>query len=337
MPAIGENDRIVCQVHPSQQNREFMDVQAQVEAARTAALVISIADRVTLVVTGRDRLTWLNGLVTCDLVRRFEGGARYGLFTARNGRVLADAIVVVDGVRVLVSVPRSVAPMLREHLEHYIVMEDAELDARTDAFEAWVVHGPRAADVLSAARKGADEGAAAVGGVLDRTGLGGAVVFASREHADATRSALLTAVRALGGAYGDAAGWAALRVERGVPEFGVDFDATTYPQEAGLERVAVSFDKGCYLGQEVVCMLEMRGQVRRKLAALVFDGPGELPSRGAIAADESGQAVGEVTSSVYSPTLGVPVGFAMLRRASAEPGASVVVAGARAQVVERPA
>ncbi len=101
-------------------------------------------------------------------------------------------------------------------------------------------------------------------------------------------------------------GWEALRLERAVPSFGVDFDEKTYPQEAALEKVAVSFDKGCYLGQEVVCMLELRGHVKRKLAALVLDaeGSGLPPSRGAPVNDGQGGTVGEVTSAAMSPTLG---------------------------------
>ena len=104
---------------------------------------------------------------------------------------------------------------------------------------------------------------------------------------------------------GDPAGWNALRLECAVPQFGSDFGDTTYPQEANLEKIAVSFDKGCYLGQEVVCMLEMRGHVKRRLVAVVLDGS-EPPSRGAVVSDEAGAVAGEVTSAAASPTLGHP-------------------------------
>src|SRR5262249_30258701 len=72
------------------------------------------------------------------------------------------------------------------------------------------------------------------------------------------------------GAVGDESAWEALRIEQGVPRFRHDFDESTYPQEASLEKRAVSFDKGCYLGQEVVCMLELRGQVKRKLVPVTL-------------------------------------------------------------------
>jgi folate-binding protein YgfZ len=303
----------------------------QVEAARGSVVAIPGKDLAVLVVTGKDRVTWLNGLLTCDLVKRPEGESRYGLVVLRNGRVLTDATVVVDETRAFVVLPAALVEAVRAHLEHYLVMEDAAMDARADAFEPWSVHGPRSGEVLEAART-----AGASGGLVDRTGLGGAVILAPEAHAGQVRVALEHAVAALGGAIGDDGGWEALRLERGVPRFGVDFDERAYPQEASLEKVAVSFDKGCYLGQEVVCMLQMRGHVKRKLAAIVIDGT-TLPDRGAAVTDEAGVPVGEVTSAAASPTLGKTVALVMIKRAQAEQGQRVVVGGARGEVVDRPA
>jgi tRNA-modifying protein YgfZ len=306
------------------------DPKRQLDAARRAVLAVPSPELATLVVTGKDRVSWLNGLVTCDLVKRPEGEARYGLVVSRSGRVLADPIVVVEGDRALVVVAGEVLERLRAHLEHYLVMEDAETAAAADGFEPWLLHGPRSSDVLVAARA-----AGALGGVVDRTVLGGAIVLAPVELRIGVRSAIEAATQSLGGVIGDSAGWEALRLERGVPRFGVDFDDKMYPQEASLEKTAVSFDKGCYLGQEVVCMLEMRGHVKRKLVSIVLDGA-SLPSRGAAVTDEGGVAVGEVTSSGFSPTLGAPIGLVMVKRAQAAPGARVVVDGALAKVVARP-
>jgi len=306
----------------------FMREKEQVAAAHDGVLALQPGDLATLVVTGKDRVTWLNGLLTCDLVKRAPGAAVYGLAVARNGKVLTDVTVVFDdeGERALVAVPAAVVDALRTHMDHYLVMEDAEMAPGTDAFVAWALHGPRSGEALEAARR-----AGALGGLLDRTGLGGAFVFAPKERASEVAAALAEVAT-----VGDAAGWDALRLERAVPRFGVDFDAQTYPQEAGLEKTAVSFDKGCYLGQEVVCMLQMRGHVKRKLAAVVLDGA-EAPRAGAAVTDEAGAAVGEVTSAAPSPTLGKTVALAMIKRAQAEPGKGVLVGGARGEVVERPA
>ena len=304
------------------------DVRPQLEAARTAALAIARPDMATLVVTGKDRIAWLNGLLTCDLAKRAPGEARYGLGVSRSGRVLADVVVVVDddAERVLLALPAAVVEAVREHFDHYLVMEDVEMAPSTDAFEAWMLHGPRAAQAAAAARE-----AGGVAGTLDRTGLGGAFALAPLEKAADVRAAI-----ARSATLGDEAGWEALRLERGVPRFGADFDDKTYPQEASLEKAAVSFDKGCYLGQEVVCMLEMRGHVKRKLVPLVLDAT-DPPPPGAPVTDDAGQPAGEVTSAVRSPTLGKAVALAMLKRAHAEAGKHVHVGGVRAEVVERPA
>ncbi len=284
---------------------------------------------VTLVATGADRVTWLNGMLTCDLLKRAAGAAIYGLAVARNGRVIADVVTVLDDARerALLVVPGRVAEELRKHLEHYLVMEDVVLAPDVDGFEVWSVHGPGAGDALEAARAAGGEG-----GLLDRTGLGGSIVLAPRDGTSAVRSALATVAT-----LGDEAGWEALRLERAVPRFGVDFDDKTYPQEAQLEKQAVSFDKGCYLGQEVVCMLELRGHVKRMLVRIVVSDGALPPAVGAAVTDEQGTAIGEVTSAGASPTLGKPVVLAMVKRAFSQAGSHVLVDGMRGEVVVRPA
>jgi folate-binding protein YgfZ len=307
------------------------DPSAQVHAARHTVLAVPERDRGVLVVTGKDRVTWLNGLVTCDLVKRHEEGvARYGLVVVRSGRVLVDIVVMLEPEQAIVVVPLDQRAAVREHLDHYLVMEDAEM-APDAAFDLWSLHGPRSADVLRAARQ-----AGAVGAALDRTDLGGAIVLWPHEEPSPGTAALEAAVAGAGGLIGDSGGWEALRLERGLPRFGVDFDDKMYPQEAALEKTAVSFDKGCYLGQEVVCMLEMRGHVKRKLVPLVLDA-GAAPDRGASVTDAAGAAVGEVTSAASSPTLGRAVALALIKRAHTEPGTRLVVGGHSAEVVQRPA
>jgi hypothetical protein len=200
-----------------------------------------------------------------------------------------------------------------------------------DSYSVLALHGPRSSGVLDAVR-----GVGATGGLVDLTGLGGAMLAFPNEKASSVRAALAEALTRESGVLGDDAGWDALRLEQSVPRFGVDFDGTTYPQEAGLEKSAVSFSKGCYLGQEVVCMLQMRGHVKRKLAQLVFEGEG-VPAVGAHVLDEGGADVGHVTSAMPSPTLGKPVALAMVKFAAIEPGRVLVVDGRRARVAEAPA
>lgn len=130
------------------------------------------------------------------------------------------------------------------------------------------------------------------------TGLGGAALVIPK----AREAELLEAGRAELLGEQD---WLRLRLERGVPELGTDFDGQDRPHEAALERRAVSWTKGCYLGQEVVCMQDMRGKVKRSVRALAVQAPEDAPiGPGAVIVNASGEDVGNVTSAAYSPLAG---------------------------------
>jgi hypothetical protein len=297
-------------------------------AAHESVLAIAQTGLALIEVTGSDRAPWLNGLVTCDVMKCDSKRAAYGLVLLRNGRIMADAVVAVDevGERVLVAVPASLTSPLLAHLAHYLVMEDAEIRAREEGFTAWALHGPRSVHVAEMVR-----GADVVGGALDRTGLGGALLVVPEPGGERFRVELQQRVLESGGVVGDATDWELLRIERGVARFGVDFDETTYPQEASLETSAVSFDKGCYLGQEVVCMLERRGHVKRRLVPIVIDA-GPPPPRGTLVFDAQGTLCGAVTSSASLRAADRSIALAMVKRAHSEPGTRLVIAGTTAAV-----
>jgi folate-binding protein YgfZ len=121
----------------------------------------------------------------------------------------------------------------------------------------------------------------------------------------------------------------ALRVRRFLPRFGVDFGEKNYPQEAALEKIAVSFSKGCYLGQEVVCRLEMRGHVVKKIVPVRI--AGDPPAHGAEVRSVEGKVLGTVSSAV--PNEGGAVGLAMVRVDFSEPGTKLDVGGREATVL----
>jgi folate-binding protein YgfZ len=311
------------------------DVGTQVEAARAKVLVIPATDVVVLRATGSDRQSWLNGLVTCDLAPLRPGDAAYGLAVTQKGRILADVTVLVGKDDLLIVVPASTETELRAAFDKYLIMEDVEVEPEPAKVAVFTLHGPASGKLVESARA-----AGAAAAMVDRTGLGGGVVVAPEEARAATEAALREAALAAGGVWGDDAGWEALRIERGVPRFGKDFDLTTYPQEASLEKRAVSFEKGCYLGQEVVCMLELRGHVKRKLVALVLDDARTddvmTSLAGADVCDAAGTKVGHVTSSAVSPTLGAPLVLAMVKAAQADPQTKLAVGGRQAHVVDGP-
>ncbi|HKQ68591.1 MAG TPA: folate-binding protein YgfZ [Polyangiaceae bacterium] len=292
-------------------------------AARSEALWVEAPQLGTLAIAGADRRSWLNGLCTADVAKLGPETASYGLILVKIGRIVTDVFIVDAKDRILLGVPRDRVALVREHFEKYIIMEDVTHDDASAEF-AWAHgHGPLAESLaveLAAKHAG-------FGGAVDLTGLGGAVVVVPTASAEALWADLGARE---GVVLGSEADWDALRVHRTFPRFGVDFGEKNYPQEAALEKIAVSFNKGCYLGQEVVCRLEMRGHVIKKIAPVRL-AEGALPSVGAEVLSADGKPVGAVSSAASDPA--GPLALAMLRVDFTEPGTKVFVGGREATVL----
>jgi folate-binding protein YgfZ len=267
-------------------------------------------DLALLSVRGDDARTWLNGQITNDVRATKPGDAVCALVLNVKGRILADVVALDRGERGLaVIVPRSELDALRAHLEKYIIMEDVELVLES----------------LSVAEVRGTKPDAAIGDAYAAPWLGeGAwIVIAEGSPADALVAA--GAVRA------DEAMLELDRVRAGRPRFGLDFGITSYPQEAGLDS-AVSFQKGCYLGQEVVCMLENRGQLSRALVRLALDAKVEV---GAKLHDGHGAEVGTITSVATDDAAHETLALGYLKRAAIADGAIVKVGEHDARVLGR--
>jgi tRNA-modifying protein YgfZ len=258
--------------------------------AAPSHLVASVAtDRATLIVTGSERLTWLNGLVTCDLKKLDERTGAYGLIVGKTGKIQADVAIVAHEDALFVSVPASKTDALLAMFDTYLVMEDAEFALAEDATFVRLV-GPGAEGLATPV------GARASVALSWWGGEGRAIVAAPADVANA-----LDELRQAGAEVVDEAGWAALCITAAVPRYGADFDEALYPQEAGLEKRAVSFTKGCYLGQEVVHTLEIRGRANRRLLAFTIDAPAsEAASLAGATLTADGQTVGKITSATAS-------------------------------------
>jgi folate-binding protein YgfZ len=281
-----------------------------------SAAVHRTLDRVVHV-RGDDARSWLNGQVSNDLRGVEEGEARYALALTVKGRIVSDLWVLAEGTGMALVLPAERCEATLDRFDKHIIMEDVEL-ALDPALEVLTVQGPRAHDVL-----------AQVAGGVHRYGCarltpGGVDVWVEREQSDALFTALVMAASGLGGGALDAQSWSEAHVALAVPRVAVDFGEDSYPQEAGLGPRALSFQKGCYLGQEVVYMLENRGQLARRLVQLegATSAPLEL---GALVMDEQGKRVGEVTSTTTSSH--EPLALAYVKRPFAEPERTVYVAG----------
>jgi folate-binding protein YgfZ len=294
-----------------------------VRSARETVLACRARDRSGIVISGSDRVRWLNGLVTCDLSKLSGSSGAYGLIVEKKGRIATDFFLCTDEKDALaLAVPRDLRGGLAATLDHFLIMEDAEIREQDLAF--WWLSGPRSEDVRKAL--GAPWSAN-----LAIFGAPGAIVGIPEAECDAFEAHVAARAHEAGGLFVDEPTWEAWRIERGVPRFGVEVDTTLYPQEASLEHLAVSFDKGCYLGQEVVYMLEHRGHPKRRLVALELDGT-EIPSKGAIVTTLTETETGEIRSAARGPSTGKPVAIAMVKWTDSAEGTVLRVAGADARV-----
>jgi tRNA-modifying protein YgfZ len=311
------------------------------EEMRTLHEGCGLADRSflgRLELTGADRERLLHGLVTCDVKGLAPGGGSYGFFTSPQGKIVADFALLALPDRLWLELPAGRDEAIAGHLRKYILADRVEVMALDDMLPLTLL-GPRAAAVLgeaaAAVAKPWAHGRAAV--------LGSEVEVARRDLLGAPAYTLWTSASIAGElvegllATGEVApvGFAALeaaRAEAGIPRFGIDFGPESFPQETGLEAAAVSYTKGCYLGQEIVARIHYRGGVHRALRALAFDA---LPPRGAKLM-AAGQEVGAVSTAIESPSPERgPIGVAILKRQGTDPGAVLdVQGGGRATVRE---
>ena len=302
--------------------------KSETDQARTLAHSAGARVRRELVLTrvrGDDRLDWLNGQITNDVRDVRPDQALYALAVTVRGKIMADLWVLALGDDFGVLLPQPAQARVLESFEQQIIMEDVELVPAPEA-RVISVQGPRAAEAMSGL--GIETPAA------DELGHGGVFVLASAGELDARFARVLELVEGIGGCAVDDAAYELARLRAGRPRFGADFDDRHYPQQAGLKSRTVSFHKGCYLGQEVVCTLENRGRLTRELCRLESSDDA-LPPVGAELLDPAGSAVGELTSAVFDPELGKTLALGYVKTAHAEPGALLHAGPAAMRVVAR--
>jgi folate-binding protein YgfZ len=298
--------------------------------------LVDRSERGKLALTGSEAKTFLHGQVTNDVEGLEPGRGCYAAFLTHKGKMLGDLRVLDRGDELLLDTERSTLQELFNMIRRYKLGSDVELHKRTLEMGLLSLAGPRARAVAGAPELGPDEHdnvRAEIAGrpvVLVATDVG-VDVFAATADIEAVRAALVAA----GGMPVDEAAAEIVRVERGRPRYGIDLDDSVIPQEAGLNERAVSFTKGCYVGQETVARLYYRGKPNRHLRGLRLSGAGVTVSRGdALRLGE--REVGRVGSVVVSPVHG-PIALALVRREAA-PGDTLTVAGSgtTAVVVDLP-
>jgi folate-binding protein YgfZ len=302
-------------------------------ALTRGAGVVDRSDLGKLALTGAQAKELLNGQVSNDVEALEAGTGCYATLLTNKGKMLGDLRVLDTGEEVLLLTERASLQALFDQLRRGAIGWQAELHKRTLQQGLLSVVGPRAREVAGAGRLPAAEHAnrpAELGGapvLLVATDLGVDIVCAAEDVAR-VHAALIGA----GAVAVDEAAAEVVRVESGRPRYGIDTDATTIPQEAGLNERAVSFTKGCYVGQETVARLHWRGKPNRHLCGLRLSGPaapGDLLRLGE-------REVGRLGSVVLSPALG-RIALAIVRREAAIGDTLAVGDGpVTAEVVELP-
>jgi folate-binding protein YgfZ len=303
--------------------------------------LVDFAARDTMVITGSDTVPWLQGLVTSDLMElQSEGTGQQTTVVNAKGRLVAE-------MRLLHMPEMFVADLefgnLREgclgHLRHHIITEDVQIHDRSESTAKFGVFGEAAASALE--RAGAWEHAVAhlerhhgTWGALDDLdvvlqrcdwiGEPGFLVSCARSVQLAVWNVLHEFSTPIGHDT-----FETLRLEAGVPRFGSELDETIIPLEAELDHT-IAYDKGCYLGQEIIARLDTLGTPAKLLRTLVFDG-GAAPTEGA-QLQVDGRKAGFVASSVWSPRLKTPIALAYVKRKYNDIGDIVEVEGRDATV-----
>ena len=279
--------------------------------------VLALDDRAIVSVAGDDAHDWLQGQVTNQLKNVGPGSSVYGFVLTLKGRILADVYVLVREGALWLDVPAADVDALLERLDRYIIMEDVDLEHRKD-LHVITGQGPRSNELPGD------------GWPADRLGLEGRQWVVTDAALESELTSLIARSRELGGGALSGETWAQAHVLRGRPRFGVDFGDWTYPQESGLNPLAVSFNKGCYIGQETVVMLENRGKAPKVLWRWAIDGSVAPAAKTPITVNDS--VVGEVTSAAVGEEGVRAIGF-LKRGHESEGSENFVIAGLAARAL----
>ncbi len=309
----------------------FGDPIHELRAVRKSAGLLDLSFRTLIRVTGTDRTRFLNGMLTNDISKLEDGKGCYACILTPQGKILTDLDVYAVHDFHLLELDSRWKERALDHLNKYVIADDVtfqDLEEHT----LLALQGPKATSALRRLLPGT--ALPAGGHVLvdvtrdnqiylivnaSITGEKGFKLAVPLERASAVWQALVEA----GATPVGMAALNALRLEAGIPWFGIDFDEGNFPQEAGIEDKAVRFDKGCYVGQEFVARIAHRGHVNRRISGFTLQRE-PIPRPGdRILRDE--KEVGRITSAALSPTLGKIIALGMLRQESQEPGTVVNV------------
>jgi glycine cleavage system T protein len=308
----------------------FGDPAIEHRAVRETVGLIDLSHRAILELAGKDRTRFLNGMVTNDVKSLKPGSGQYAAMLTTHGKLMADMRIYALADAYWLDLHEELIPKTREALDRHIIADQVDLTDRSGEVVMVAIQGPASLELLAGlgiagAKSLAEyqhlETSIKGAGVriirASETGEEGFIAVAPAPSSDTVWQALMEAGRAHQLRLVGMEALNLLRVEAGIPWHGLDMDENTLLQEVGLER-AVSFSKGCYIGQETVARVAHRGHVNRHLTGLLIEGTG-VPVPGTKLLREL-QEVGRITSAVRSPTLGHAIALGYVRREWMTPG-----------------
>ena len=312
----------------------------QYTAARESAAIFDRSRQGRIEITGADRLSFLHALLTNDIAQLVKGAGTYAAYLTPQGRMISDMRVIEIGDRILMNVEGPVASALAVRLDKLVFSEDVQVRDISGELSELCVHGPAAAAVIERAtginvsQLAHDHHNLAVGTQLivrnDALGVLGFDLVVPHSE----RQSLWLKLIEAGAVEAGEEVYETMRIEAGRPRFGVDMDTETIPLEAGIEGRAISFSKGCYVGQEVIVRVMHRGhgRVARRLVRLMMSGG--APPRPGDTIYASGKDSGHITSAAQSPKAGSAIALGYVHRDLIAPGTAVTVNGLDGRVDE---
>ena len=311
---------------------ETIELDAQYRQLREECGLLDRSERGKLLVSGPDGAEYLQGQLTNDVEALEVGDGQYAALLDRKGHMQADMRVLRLGAeQIWVDTEAGALPAARRHLEMYSIGRDVAVVDVSEERALFSLIGPRSPEVAGTAAlpeySCLETGVSGVECVAVGT-RHGIDLIAGADEAERLRGHL----REAGAVEVSPAAAEILRVEAGVPRFGAEMGTETMPAEAGIVEQAVSFTKGCYIGQETVARLHYKGKPNRHLRGLRLSAPAEPGAALSLGEKE----VGRLGGAAVSPALG-PIGLAILRR-EAEPDTELAVGedGVTARVVDLP-
>ena len=275
--------------------------------------------------TASERVPWLQGMVTNDVQKLTSGQGCYAAHLTPQGKMVAHMLILADEDCLWLVLERAVIPRLVAAFDKLLIMEDVQVIDESSGSEPITILGiigPKAKTVLESWL----EEPLNLDGLYSHRRIGEQRIVVTNLGYDVwVRSAVADkALRALGhsGATAiDHGTWDVLRTELGWPIFGVDIDETTTMPELGEH--GINYDKGCYVGQEVVAKVKYIGHVNRRFVGLIIDGEVLPEMRSPIRKGD--KEVGYITTSLFSPRLNKPIALGFVARAAYAPGTLVEI------------